>query len=314
MASVSVSPRASASVPIPAPGLVDLARRAWSDVDGRARILGVAAALGFMAVLFWQNLAHFYLIWSTDDNYSHGFLVPLISLYFANEAARRGPIAIRGGLWVGASLLLVAILMRIATLLIVVGILGDYGFIVGLAGIVAVVWGIEALRRFAFALGFLFFMVPLPVNLYAVIASPLQLMVSQVASSLLNLQGIPALCVGNLITLPGDNQMFVAEACSGMRQLTGFLALTTAWAYLSERPWWHRVILIGSSIPIAMLANVIRVTLTGMISHYVNPQFTMGAFHTAEGLLMMGFGLYLLYVQSWVLEQVSALAGGRDRA
>ncbi len=116
----------------------------------------------------------------------------------------------------------------------------DYGFLVALAGLCAILAGLGVLKRYWFAFFFLVFMVPLPVALYSMIANPLQLMVSQMATAMLNVLSIPALCEGNLITLPGDNQLFVAEACSGMRQLTGFLALTTAWAYLSARPTWHR--------------------------------------------------------------------------
>ena len=134
-------------------------------------------------------------------------------------------------------------------------------------------------------------MVPLPNDLYARIASPLQLLVSQIASIVLNATNVPVLCEGNMMTLPGDVQMFVAEACSGMRQLTGFLALTTAVAYLSARPAWYRVTLVASSIPIAMTANVARVTLTGYIMYYLNPEYASGAYHTVEGLLMMALGL-----------------------
>ena len=134
-------------------------------------------------------------------------------------------------------------------------------------------------------------MVPLPVALYARIASPLQLLVSQVASAFMNATGVPVLCEGNLMTLPGGVQMFVAEACSGMRQLTGFLALTAAVAYLSTRPGWYRVILVAAAVPIAMTANMARVVLTGYIMHFVNPAYASGAYHTLEGMLMMGFGL-----------------------
>ena len=98
--------------------------------------------------------------------------------------------------------------------------------------------------------------------------------------------------------------MFVAEACSGMRQMTGFLALTTAVAYLSTRPIWYRVVIILSALPIAMTANIARVLLTGYIMHFVTPQFAMGAYHTLEGLLMMGFGLLLLNSECWILDQV----------
>jgi exosortase/archaeosortase family protein len=111
-----------------------------------------------------------------------------------------------------------------------------------------------------------------------------------------------------MMTLPRGVRMFVAEACSGMRQLTGFLALTVAVAYLSLRPAWYRLAVIASSVPIAMTANVARVVLTGYIMR-LNPEYASGAYHTAEGLLMMGLGLALLRAECWIMDQLIALAG-----
>jgi len=167
-----------------------------------------------------------------------------------------------------------------------------------------VMMGSTALKRYWFAFFFLVFMVPLPIALYSKIASPLQLFASRVASALMNASGLPVLCEGNRMTLPGGLQMFVAEACSGMRQLTGFLALTTAVAYWTTRPCWYRIVIVISALPIALSANIARVMLTGYIMHFVNPQFAMGTYHTLEGLLMMAFGLLMLQAQCWILDQV----------
>ncbi len=131
--------------------------------------------------------------------------------------------------------------------------------------------GATALKRYWFAFFFLIFMVPLPIALYSKIASPLQLFASRVASTLMTATGLPVLCEGNKMTLPGGLQMFVAEACSGMRQLTGFLALTAAVAYWTKRPPWYRVVIVISALPIALSANIARVMLTGYIMHFVNP-------------------------------------------
>ena len=287
--------------------LAELGRRAWASPDGRTLVLTALVAVGVLGTLFWRNIHHFVVVWSNDENYSHGFLVPFISLYFANEAARKGPVAIRGGFWLGSLLLGLGLMVKVATIVIPFPVASDYGFLLTLAGLCAVLAGTDALRRYGFAIFFLVFMVPLPVALYAAIASPLQLMVSQVATSMLNLLNIPALCEGNMITLPGGHQLFVAQACSGMRQLTGFLALTTAWAYLSERPFWNRLLLIGSSVPIAMTANVVRVTLTGVITHGLDPRYASGMFHTVEGLAMMGLGLAMLSSFSWGIDRVVEL-------
>jgi exosortase len=107
------------------------------------------------------------------------------------------------------------------------------------------------------------------------------------------------------MTLPGGVHMFVAEACSGMRQLTGFLALTTAVAYLSGRGPWYRLTLVLSAVPIAMTANVVRVVVTGVIMDRFDPKYASGTFHTLEGLLMMGLGLAILGAECWLLDRLA---------
>lgn len=291
----------------PTSSLADAPCRSGEPLAPRVLIIGAAVCLALLVAAFRSNLVQFYFVWSRDDNYSHGFLVPFISLYFAYQAYRRGPVAVRSGVALGSSLLGLAILGRLATVLIPVGFIGDLSFLIALASLCTLFLGIDALRRYWFALFFLIFMVPLPIALYAKIASPLQLLASQIASAILNATSVPVLTEGNMMTLPGGVRMFVAEACSGMRQLTGFLALTAAVAYMTARPTWYRLLLVISALPIAITANVLRVTLTGYIMHFVDPQYASGTFHTAEGLLMMGFGLALLRAGCWALDQVSSL-------
>jgi exosortase len=278
--------------------------RSATNPEHRACWASAVISLAFFIRLFWESLGHFYYVWTTDENYSHGFLVPLISLYFASQVAGRGPLVFRGGQWLGGLLLALAVAGRLITIPLPIPFLGDLAFLVGFAGWLTLLLGIEVLKRFWFALFFTIFMVPLPIALYSRIASPLQLFASRLASTMMNATGVPVLCEGNKMTLPGGVQMFVAEACSGMRQLTGFLALTTAVAYLTTRPIWYRVVIIASALPIALSANIARVMLTGYIMHYVNPQFALGTYHTLEGLLMMGFGLLLLQTECWVLDQI----------
>jgi exosortase len=303
--------------PEEAVSLLSLLRLAMQHREPRVTLVGAIGCLALLGLIFRSNLSHFVHVWSSDGNYSHGFLVPLISLYFANLVASRGPVPmpmpVRSGIVVGLALLAISLLGRMATILIPVGVVGDLSLLIGLAGVAALLVGIDVLRRYWFAFFFLLFMVPLPVALYAQIASPLQLMVSQVATEVLNATGVPVLREGNMMTLPRGVRMFVAEACSGMRQLTGFLALTVAVAYLCLRPAWYRITVIASAIPIAMTANVARVVLTGCIMHFLNPEFASGAYHTAEGLLMMGFGLSLLRAECWVLDLVVTLNANAPR-
>jgi len=268
--------------------------------------IGMAVCLVLFVRLFWDSFGHFYHHWTTDENYSHGFLVPLISLYFARQVFRRGSTPIRGGTNLGCVLFAIAVGVRLFTVVVPIPFVADLALLTAMSGLFAVLFGSVALRRYWFAFFFLIFMIPLPVALYSRIASPLQLLASRVAATVMNASGVPVLREGNKITLPGGTQLFVAEACSGVRQLTGFLALTTAVAYLSTRPIWYRVVVILSAFPIALSANIARVVLTGFVMHFLNPQYASGAFHTLEGLLMMGFGLLLLNLECWVLQQIIA--------
>jgi exosortase len=285
--------------------LVAILRHAICDPAQRVTVIGGLFCLVLFGILFRDSLWHFAFIWRTDDNYSHGFLVPFLSLYFASQVAHRGPVPVRSGVLVGGSLLGAAIVGRLLTVLLPIPFLADLALLLGLAGIFALLLGAEALRRYWFVFFFLVFMVPLPVAMYSRIASPLQLLASQVASTVMNATGVPVLREGNRMTLPGGAQLFVAEACSGMRQLTGFLALTAAVAYLTLRPLWYKAIVVLSALPIALTANVARVVLTGYIMHFLNPQYASGTYHTLEGMLLMGFGLLLL---NSVCSLLSALA------
>lgn len=290
----------------PPPGLADLARAEWAMPEGRWRVAGLAVALGLLTAIYWDNLKHFTFVWSNDDNYSHGWLVAPLAVFFANHAAqtRRGKTVEtrpNSGLILGIGLVALGLACRLVTVYLPIGLVADGSMILCLAGAVALIYGSASVRKYSFAIGFLLFMIPLPVALYTMLANPLQMIVSRVASVVMNAAGIPVLCEGNMMTLPGDIKMFVAEACSGMRQLTGFLALTAAVAYLSGRPVWYRVVLISSAIPVAMVANIARVIVTGLIMYYVDPNYAKGAWHTVEGMGLMMAGLALLQLEMTVM-------------
>jgi len=304
MAATSEAPASRPSSDDRPGNLLVLFRRSLDEPGDRPIWTGAVACTALYLLLFRDVLWHFYYSWTTDENYSHGFLVPLIAVYFADQAARRGAVTIRGGAGLGGVLLIGSVLIRLVTIPLPIPFLGQVAFIIGLAGIFGLLFGGQALRRYWFALAFLVFMVPLPVAIYTRMASPLQLLASRVAANVMNATGVPVLREGNHLTLPGGVQLFVAEACSGMRQLTGFLALTTAVAYLSTRPAWYRLLIVVSGVPIALTANIARVLLTGYIMHFFNPEYAVGAFHTVEGLLMMGFGLLLLNLECWVLDLI----------
>ncbi len=178
----SVPPRSSATADA-SPDLISLARRAMADPEQRITLIGAIGCLGLLGLIFWSNLEHFVRVWMTDENYSHGFLVPLISLYFANQAVRGGSWRCGRGWGSGSACW---------------GSRSRAGWprcwsrsaswatsrcCSGWRASAPLLVGTDALRRYGFAIFFLVFMVPLPIALYAKIASPLQLMASQAATT-----------------------------------------------------------------------------------------------------------------------------------
>ena len=290
----------------PDSGLVLILKQQWASPEGRWRTIGLGVSMAVLIALYWENLKHFTFVWSNDDNYSHGWLVAPLCIFFANQAAQQRSRSAdapshSSGLMLGLLLIVAGLCGRLVTVFLPIGLVADGSLIVCLAGVIALICGTETFKKYAFSIGFLVFMIPLPVALYTMLANPLQLVVSKVASVVMTTAGIPVLCEGNMMTLPGDIRMFVAEACSGMRQLTGFLALTAAVAYLSGKPIWYRIILIASAIPVAMVANIARVIVTGLVMYYVDPNYAKGAWHTVEGMALMMAGLALLQLEMGVL-------------
>ena len=161
-------------------------------------------------------------------------------------------------------------------------------------GAVWLVCGTRILRILTFPLALLIFMVPIPAVIYNQITFPLQLFASTVAEVTLNLVGIPALREGNVLEL-ANNKLSVIEACSGIRSLLSLTFLSLVYGYFFDQKAWVRPILLIGVIPIAIIANAARVTITGVISEY-DKELAQGVFHTLEGWVIFMIAFTLLGV------------------
>lgn len=264
----------------------------------------VALAFALAVVLGWvyrDVSSSLVAQWSSDDNYSHGFFVVPLALYFAWE--RRAALqqaAVRPSL---AGLFLVAA----SLILLVAGLLGAELFLtrVSLIGVVAgsilFIWGREHFRLLAFPIAFLLLMVPLPAIIFNQLAFPLQLVASRAGEAAIAAAGIPVLREGNLLHLPGRT-LEVAEACSGIRSLVSLLMLAIVLGYFTERRMGARIVLALAAVPIAILANATRVAGTGLASHWISPAAADGFFHTFSGWLMFIVALAGLLAVQRLLE------------
>jgi exosortase len=271
----------------------------------------LAAANGVFAPIHYYMAIH----WRIVPDYSHGFLVAPLAVYFAWERRarlRRTPIAPS---WWGV------VPLALGTLALTIGRLGvelmamRTAFVLTLIGLVILMLGWQIFRVLAFPLLFLFLMVPLPQSLVNVIAFPLQLIAADMAVNALHAIGIPALREGNIIHLARTKPLFVAEACSGLRSLMALGTLAVVFAYFFRKGAVERILIVLSAIPIAIFVNAFRVGLTGYLTHTFGAQAADGVIHQTEGLFTFGLALALLLVEAWLLQLLwprrARRAGGR---
>jgi len=210
--------------------------------------------VGILGTLYFEVLWDLVGDWYNDPDYSHGFLVPLVSGYFVWERRRSlQSVSVQPSLW-GVPLLVFGLLM------LVVGSIGAElytqraSLLVVLAGLVLLILGKECVFKLSLPITFLFFMIPLPAIVVNAIAFPLQIFAAQAATFCLFNLGIPVLREGNLIALAGVT-LEVAEACSGLRSLLSLLTLGAVYGYFSQDTTWKRWTLVLLSIPPSFDSN-----------------------------------------------------------
>lgn len=266
----------------------------------RSEWIAITFAAGSFLLLYGAIFQGLVSDWSTDDNYSHGFIILPFALYFAWERRHKlgavppAPSAI--GLLVllaGLAILLVGqlgaerFLTRVSMLLVLVG---------GLA----FVRGWSAVRVMAFPIGFLLLMIPIPAIIFNRLAFPLQLVASQAGESLLSVLGVPVLREGNLIIL-ARTTLEVAEACSGIRSLISLLTLGVIYGYFIDDRLSVRVAIALATIPIAIVTNGIRVAGTGVAAHHFGEEAAQGFFHSFSGWLVFGVAFVLLFLAAQLM-------------
>ncbi|MBN2376945.1 MAG: exosortase/archaeosortase family protein [Sedimentisphaerales bacterium] len=257
--------------------------------------------------LFYDETARLVDRWGTATE-SHGMLIPAFSLYFVY--LKRRQLAQIKGRWslIGLGVMIFSIWIYLYSFFMGFSYPRSIAMIIMLGGIVLFLGGWQIIRLVWLPILFLLFAIPLPVRLYYEISMPMREMASMVAAAILNmLPNIDCEATGVVIHgthLGEDISLNVAEACSGMRLLRAFVALSVAMAYLEYRPILHRVILLVSSVPIAVFCNMLRVLLTGLIYIYVGKEYATGTLHSGLGILMLVVAFSLYGLITWVLNRI----------
>ncbi len=231
--------------------------------------------------------------WYEDPNYSHGFFVPVFCLWLLWMNRKS---------WMGkplkpsaAGLLVVVAAMG----LLVVGTLGAELFLprfslcLLLGGLVLYFAGWQMLRAVVAPWLALFLMIPLPVIIFNQIAFPLQILASRLACWQLELLHVPVLREGNIIVLPSMS-LDIVEACSGLRSLMSLLTIAVFYGLFFERRVWMRCLLVLLAIPVAVVTNALRITISAVLAEYVSHQLAEGFFHAFSGFLLFLLSLAVL--------------------
>ncbi len=247
--------------------------------------------------------------WWQNPNYSQGFLIPPLAAYLVWE--KRQTLAetpARPSSW---GLLLAAC----AAGLLFLGSLGAELFltrislVLMLAALVVFLGGWQWLRRVSFPLAVLLLMIPIPEIIFNELALPMQLAATRMAGSFLGSVGIPVFLEGNLIELPHNVTLEVAEACSGIRSLMALVALGVIYAHFADSRRAVRWILIAATFPIAVIANGLRIAGTGILTYWIGQDAAEGYFHIFSGWLVF-ISAFLLLV---ALHKLISLVWRRPR-
>lgn len=259
---------------------------------GGAPVL-VGALLLLVVWLYYSILYRLGVQWTSDPNFQHGMFVPAFSLYVLWLERDHLKRISSSPSWLGLPLVVLALLMLVLGILGVELFTSRVSLLVLIAGLILLLHGRALFRAVLFPWAFLVLMIPLPGLISQEVTFPLQMLAAKLATFLLQTVGVPALREGNMIELP-YMALEVVEACSGIRSLLTLVTLAIIYGYLMEKRIWVRIALAVSAIPIAVVANGLRIFGTGIVGKW-DPDKAQGFFHEFQGWLVFVVSLILLF-------------------
>jgi exosortase len=269
--------------------------------SGHAPLLGAALLAAGLVWASWPALCSMASRWSHDPRYSHGFLVPLFSLWLLWH--RRAELPAMRPNWWGLSLIGLGSVIQAFGSIVNVEWAAGVSLLPTLAGISLLAGGWACLRWAGPSIAFLVFMIPLPYRAEYLLGGPLQAFATAASTYALQTLGLPAVAEGNIILID-DSRIGVVEACNGMGMLFMFFAFATAFILAGRRRPTDRVLIFLSAIPISLLANIVRITLTGFLHVTAGGKVADAFYHDMAGWLMMPLALAMLWAELALLSRL----------
>lgn len=235
------------------------------------------------------------LDWSSHSDNSHGFIVPFMAGYFAWERVKQVNTMSVSSSWWGCLLLLLSLMIYLLSYAGGLVFPARVAMVLSLYGLIWFSLGSGIIRILMFPVLFLLFMIPVPYSLLSLVSAPLQLIATKISANVIESCSIPVTREGNMLYFVGT-QLEVAEACSGIRSIMSLSMLAFAFANMSRAGWTGKMILVLSAIPIAMVANIVRISGTGILAHFYGDKVARGFLHEFSGIFIFAIGFVALLV------------------
>lgn len=264
-------------------------------------------AIACLAVVFHNGVAPMVDSWGADE-YSYAYLIPPITAWLLWQRRAELSAANPGPSWWGVLVLAAGLTLALFGELSTIYTVIQYGLIVCIYGIALTLTGWRGMRIMWAPLLYLVFMVPLPNFLYQGLSGHLQLISSQLGTSVIRFFGLPVFLEGNVIDL-GVYKLQVVEACNGLRYLFPLLSFGYLCSLLYKGPWWHKVILMLSTLPITVAVNSFRIGMTGILVNYWGIEQAEGFLHLFEGWIIFLAAVAILFAEMWLLARVTGRGG-----
>jgi len=268
----------------------------------------LAGSLVLIAFLwsYWPGLAGLWNLWQRSDEYSSGLLVPFLAIYIL--WSRRNNIAqchIKPSVW-GIFAFIAAQGIRLFGLFFMYSSAERLSIALSIAALVLLLFGWQLLRKVSMVLLFLCLMLPWPNRVQAAVTLPLQRWATSSAVFCLEMVGYEVVREGNVIHI-GDASVAVAEACNGLRMITAFFVISGLVVLLVKRAWWEKLIVLASSLPIALLCNTVRLAITAVFFTVLEGEHWEKIFHDFGGYAMMPLALAAIVAELWLLAKLTTL-------
>jgi len=278
----------------------------WQESHKRTIFPWIGAGLVLTAFLwsYWPGLVDLWNTWQRSDEYSSGLLVPFLAVYIL--WTRRNDIAqcpIQPSIW-GVFVFLAAQALRLFGVFFMYGSAERLSIAISIAALVLLLFGWQMFRKVSTTLLFLCLMLPWPNRVQAAVALPLQRWATSSAVFYLEMMGYEVSQQGNIIHI-GQATVAVAEACNGLRMITAFFVISGLVVMLVKRTWWEKLIVLASSLPIALLCNTTRLTITALAFTVRSGQHWEKIFHDFGGYAMMPLALAVVATELWLLGKLT---------